>query len=50
MEDTGVSVGRNILYRYVILDVITSLDVHGLVLNAGSSNSIQLAIQPFSKI
>lgn len=34
MEDTGVSVGWNILYRYVILDVITSLDVRGFVLDA----------------
>lgn len=35
MEDTGVSVGWNILYRYVILDVVTSLEVRGLVLDAG---------------
>lgn len=45
MEDTGVSVGWNILYRYVILDVITSLEVRGLVLDAGVEFVVVAAIR-----
>lgn len=45
MEDTGVSVGWNILYRYVILDVVTSLEVRGLVLDAGVEFVIVAAIR-----
>lgn len=45
MEDTGVSVGWNILYRYVILDVVTSLEVRGLVLDAGVEFVVVAAIR-----